>query len=148
MAYATQLDGINFSSWLARIVKDNRTEIRIKISTTNTEIEILEKMILDETIRLPHLWDINWSDRTQVGLRARRIYIQSMLDSFGFDYVTLTLLQDERRVFMQRKTYDDVPKHQDWRKVPQDDAYSHYSQRPWVKEPILKTKSRNKRRRS
>jgi len=44
-----KLDAINFSSWLARLVKPNKAKISIKTSMPGAEILVLEKMILDDT---------------------------------------------------------------------------------------------------
>ncbi|CAF4478016.1 unnamed protein product [Rotaria socialis] len=70
------LGAIDFSSWLARLVKHHRTKIHVKIIDRH---------------------EIEWTDRHNTLLRARRSYVQLMLDSYGYDCLYSTRLEDTRK---------------------------------------------------
>ena len=103
------------------------------------ELPVFEKMLLDNTFELVHQWDIDWSDRSNPNTRPRRIYIQSMLDSLGFDFMYLTRLNDLRKVFRINGTFDTVPKHHNWMSIPLLDTYNHYIQRRAITDAPRKT---------
>ena len=114
--------------------------MRIKVSMRGVEIPVLEKMLLDDTIGLADRWDIEWSDRSNPKTRPRRVYIQSMFDSLGYDFLYLTRLHDLRKVFRTNGTIDTVPKHHDWMSIPLIDTYNHYAQRRTIVDPPRTTK--------
>jgi hypothetical protein len=136
--HSTQLDAIDFSSWLARLTKPNQTQIHIKMSMPGAEVAVLEKMILDETLGLADKYEIEWSDRDNPRHTGTRIYVQLMLDNRGFDCLYYTCLEDVREIFQINGSFQDVQKHYDWRKINKSDTYAHYRQRPEVIKKITK----------
>ena len=130
-----ELDGIDFSSWLARLVKSNKAKVHIKMSIPGSEVAVLEKMVHDDTLALADRYEINWTYRTNPYLRGRRIYIQLMFDSYGFDCLFYTNLKDVRQVFLSNGTFQDVRKHYDWKIINELDTYAHYVKRPDVLLP-------------
>lgn len=94
------------------------------------EVQLLEKMIIDDTLRLVDKYEIEWTDRNNPVMRARRIYVQLMLESGGFDFLYLTRLEDIRKAFQLNRTFKDVIKYFDWTKISSSDTYAHYLQRP------------------
>jgi hypothetical protein len=127
-----QLDAIDFSSWLARLIKPNNTKLHIKVSTPGAEVTLLEKMVFDGTLGLAQTYEIEWTDRGNPYNRARRIYVQLMFDSFGFDSLYYTRLQDVRKEFQINGTLKNITKHYDWSKISESDTFAHYAQRPDV----------------
>ncbi|CAF3394565.1 unnamed protein product [Rotaria socialis] len=113
------LGAIDFSSWLARLVKHHRTKIHVKISMSGTEVQLLEKMILDNILLLVDRHEIEWTDRHNTLLRARRSYVQLMLDSYGYDCLYSTRLEDTRKVFQLNRTFDTATKYFDWENISQ-----------------------------
>jgi hypothetical protein len=128
--YSKQLDAIDFSSWLARLVKRKKTKLFIKMSMPGAEVAVLEKMILDDTLALADKYEVEWADRENPWIRPIRIYIQLMFDNRGFDCLYYTRLQDVRTIFNIRGTFQDVTKFYDWKAVNESDTYAHYLQRP------------------
>ncbi|CAF3801315.1 unnamed protein product [Rotaria sordida] len=127
-----ELDAIDFSSWLTRLVKPNKTKVHIKISMPGAELLLLEKMIDDDTLRLVDRYDIEWTDRENPHTRPARIYIQLMLDGFGFDCLYYTNFEDVRKVFQLNETFQNVIKYHDWKSMNGSEIYAHYTQRPDV----------------
>jgi hypothetical protein len=138
-----ELDAIDFSSWLSNLVTSNQTQVHMKISMPGAEVALFEKMIIDGTLTLINKLDIEWSDRTKPALRAKRIYVQSMLDALGYNYLYLTRLPDVQQIFRTNKTFDQVKKYPDWKIIPESDTFSHYCQRPVVFDPPRTTNKRS-----
>ncbi len=124
-----ELDAIDFSSWLARLVKPNKTKISIKMSMPGAEIAVLEKMILDDTLGLASKYRIEWTDRDNLHIGARRIYIQLMFDNYGFDLLYYTRLHDARKIYRINGTFKDITKYYDWKNLSQFDTFAHYAER-------------------
>jgi len=138
-----QIDAIDFSSWLARLVKSNQTKIYIKMSMPGAEVPVLEKMILDNTLELVDKYEVEWSDRGNPDISALRIYVQLMFDNRGFDCLYYTRLEDARNIFKTNGKFSNVDKYYDWKVINESDTYAHYSQRPDVIEPLYKSKQEN-----
>jgi hypothetical protein len=124
------LDAIDFSSWLARLTRAKKTHIRMKMSVFGVEVPVLEKMHLDDTLYLIHTFDIEWSDRDNRQLRARRIYLQLEFNGNGYDCIYYTRLEDTRQVYHAHGNAHEVKKHYDWRPLNRSDLFAHYVQRP------------------
>ena len=125
-----ELDGIDFSAWLARLFHAKNVKLYIKLSMYGAEVTLLEKMIIDGTMGLADRFEIEWSDRKSPYTRPRRIYAQLMLDSFGFDGLYSTRLKEARKVFQTKAKYENVTKHYDWQIIEESDTYTHYLKRP------------------
>jgi hypothetical protein len=123
------LEAIDFSSWLAQLVGSKKAQIHIKMSMPGAEVPVLEKMILDETLGLADKYEVEWTDRENPKIRATRIYIQLMFDSYGFDCLYYTRLQNIRKVFKMKGSFSDITKYYDWQKISEFDALAHYIQR-------------------
>ena len=96
------------------------------------EVDVLLKMLVDQTVALAVEWKIEWSNRLDSRLKPRRLYVQHMLDSLGFDCLYHTRLRDERKVFKMNGTYDNVTKYSDWTTIALFDTYVYCVQRPVV----------------
>ncbi|CAF2768413.1 unnamed protein product [Rotaria sp. Silwood2] len=127
-----ELDAIDFSSWLARLVKPYNTKVHIKISMPGAEVLLLEKMINDDTLRLADRYEIEWTDRENPRTRPTRLYTQLMLDTAGFDCLYYIRLDDIRKVFQLNETFKNVPIYNDWRLVSEYEVHAYYAQRPDV----------------
>ncbi|CAF3042456.1 unnamed protein product [Rotaria sp. Silwood2] len=127
-----ELDAIDFSSWLARLVKPYNTKVHIKISMPGAEVLLLEKMINDDTLRLADRYEIEWTDRENPRTRPTRLYTQLMLDTAGFDCLYYIRLDDVRKVFQLNETFKNVPIYNDWRLVSEYEVHAYYAQRPDV----------------
>ena len=138
--YTSHVEAIDFSSWLGSLMKSENRKLHLKISALNSEVTLLEKMILDDTLKLVDYLEIEWSDRTKILTRARRIYIQSMIDGIGFDFLFLTQIDDVRSVYATNGSFTTVIKHQDWTKLPFSGTFTHYIQRPPVTDPLRTTR--------
>jgi hypothetical protein len=124
-----ELDAIDFSSWLARLVKPNKTKISIKMSMPGAEVLVLEKMILDDTLGLASKYQVEWTDRDNPHIRATRIYIQLMFDNYGFDCIYYTRLHDARKIYRINGTFEDITKYYNWKNLSDFDALAHYAER-------------------
>ena len=126
---SVELDAIDFSSWLARLIKPNKAKLHIKMSMPGAEVPVLEKMILDDTLGLASKYEIEWTDRENPRIRATRIYIQLMFDTYGFDCLYYTRLYDARKVYEINGSFKNVTKYYDWKKLSESDALAHYAER-------------------
>ncbi|CAF1152616.1 unnamed protein product [Adineta steineri] len=125
-----ELDAIDFSSWLARLVKPNEALMHIKMSMPGAEVPVLEKMIRDNTLGLANKYEVEWIDRNNPRIRPIRIYIQLMFDSYGFECLYYTRVQDAKKVYQMNGAFDNITKYYDWRKLSESDTLAHYVERP------------------
>ncbi|CAF1218692.1 unnamed protein product [Rotaria magnacalcarata] len=144
-----KLNGIDFSSWLSRLVKSKNTRLHVKVSMPGSEVPVLRKLLIDETLVLAERWDIQWTDRYNPRIRAVRIYIQSMIDALGYSCIHYTRIPDVREVYQKKGTLEQIAKHSNWQLIPEADTYCYYIQRPTVTDAPrttrLKLKSKNVR---
>lgn len=133
------MNAIDFSSWLNRLWKPQRTNIQLKMSLPGAEISVLEKMIVDGSVDYVNKFEVEWTDRENPHLRAVRIYLQLMFDNRGFDTLYYTRLQDARKTFKSNGRYNDVLKHYDWKKIEESDTFAHYRQRLPEEEMLKRT---------
>ena len=129
-----ELDAIDFSAWLSKFIQSNDTKVHIKLSMPGYESQILQKLVVDETLAIAHQWDVEWAYRSDPHLFTQRIYLQLMFDSFGFTCTSFTLLDDVRHAFNARLPYENVTKYFNLKVLPDSDTYTHYIQRPSVTE--------------
>ena len=125
-----ELEGIDFSAWVARSFQPKNITLRIKISMYGAEVRLLEKMIIDGTMGFAEQFEIEWSDRKSPHNRPSRIYTQLMLDSFGFDGLYSIQLKEARKAFQMNNKFDNVTKDYDWQVINESDTYTHYLKRP------------------
>ncbi|UJR13677.1 hypothetical protein I4U23_000689 [Adineta vaga] len=125
-----QADAIDFSEWFARLMKRQKAIVHIKMSMPGAEVPVLDKMIRDDTLGLASKYEVEWTDRENPLIRATRIYIQLMFDSYGFDCVYYTRLQNIRQTYQMKGSFDDITKYYDWSKISESDTFAHYVQRP------------------
>ena len=128
------LQAMDFSAWLARLVDRKKVYIHIKMSMPGAEVLVLDKMIRDNTLGLANKYEVEWTDRENPVTRATRIYIQLMFDSYGFDCLYYTRLQNTRKVYQAKGSVQDIEKYYDLNKISESDAFAHYIERP--DEPI------------
>ena len=100
------------------------------MSLPGAEVPVLEKMVLDETLGLADIYEVEWTDRQNPRIRPTRIYIQLMFDNRGFNLLYYTRLEDARTIFEINQTFEQVTKFYDWRTINESDTYVHYLQRP------------------
>ncbi|CAF3374888.1 unnamed protein product [Rotaria socialis] len=134
------LNGIDFSSWLSRLVKSENTRLHIKVSMPGSEVPVLRKLLIEDKLLLAERWDVQWTDRYNPRIRALRIYIQSMMDSIGFSCDHYTRIPDVRDVYRKKGTFEHIVKYADWRLIPEADTYCYYIQRPTVTDPPRTTR--------
>lgn len=102
----------------------------MKISAPGAEVFVLEKMAADETLALAHNYQIEWSDRDDPRVRGRRIFLQLLFDSLGYDPLFYTRLDDVRDAFQRNQPWSNVTKFYDWRLLNASDTFTHYVERP------------------
>ncbi|CAF1313095.1 unnamed protein product [Adineta ricciae] len=128
------LQAIDFSAWLVRLTERKKVYVHIKMSMPGAEVPVLDKMIRDNALGLANKYEVEWTDRENPLTRATRIYIQFMFDSYGFDCLYYTRLQDMRKVYLAKGSVQDIERYYDWNKISESDAFAHYMERP--DEPI------------
>ena len=139
-AFSVKLHAIDFSSWLSRLLVKNNSYLHLKISMPYAEVTVLEKLLLDGLLAVPERIDIEWTDRSILTWRARRIYIQSSLDGLGFSMAHMTRPSEVQKVIERNGTWHQVPKHSDWTTIPETDTMTTYIQRPTVTDPPRTTR--------
>jgi FkbM family methyltransferase len=126
----TKLEAIDFSTWLKRLIPSKNTKLHIKISMPGTENQLLEKMIVDDTLVLAHQWDVEWTTNPNRRSLPVRYYLQSMFNSLGYDWMYLTTLRDRRQVFQMERTFENITKYRSLKDIGHLDLFYHYVQRP------------------
>jgi FkbM family methyltransferase len=125
----TELDAIDFSSWLSHLIKTNNTKLHIKLSMPGAEVLLLRKMLVDGTFELADQWAVEWSDKSNLRTQPARVYVQLMFDTLGYDFRYFTSLPDVRRMFNINGSFDSITNH-NWTSMTQPEVYYHYIQRP------------------
>lgn len=108
------------------------------------EVPVLNKVLMDDRLTMADRWDIHWSDRYNPRIRPVRIFVQEMLESLGFSCMRYTRLKDVREVYKRKGKFHEIKTYFDWRKIPQEDTYCYYFQRPDIPDPPRTTRSKAK----